>query len=206
MKTIFAAASTLALSLSAAQAGTVTSTFDTDGEGFTLSGGALSFAATGGNPGGHIRATDTVSTFMQLTLPSKFTAAPLLEGGTISFDAREFGSGPSVSGFGTITLSDGTNTATRDPFGSTLPAGVWTSISADLDAGDWSLSGGTFETILANISSISIQVESINGFDEVVGIDNVSVDTVSPVPLPMTAPLLIAGVLGLGYATRRGRR
>jgi hypothetical protein len=80
----------LMLGASHAQAGIVTSTFDTDTDGWTMfqnAGPQFGWIATGGNPGGHIGATDQTSDWAYVQAPAKFLA-PAQYGGTLSFDLR----------------------------------------------------------------------------------------------------------------------
>lgn len=80
----------LLLAASCAQAGIVTSTFDTDADGWTMfqnAGPLFGWVATGGNPDGHIGATDQTSDWAYVQAPSKFLA-PAAYGGTFSFDLK----------------------------------------------------------------------------------------------------------------------
>ena len=68
----------------------VVSTFDTDKDGWTLfqnAGPNFDWIASGGNPGGHIAATDNTSDWAYVKAPDKFLA-PALYGGTFSFDLK----------------------------------------------------------------------------------------------------------------------
>jgi len=68
----------------------VTSTFDIDKDGWTLfqnSGPNFDWIAVGGNPTGHIGATDNTADWAYVQAPSKFLA-PARYDGTFSFDLR----------------------------------------------------------------------------------------------------------------------
>lgn len=68
----------------------ITSTFDTDKDGWTLfqnSGPNFDWIAVGGNPAGHIGATDNTSDWAYVQAPSKFLT-PAQYNGTFSFDLR----------------------------------------------------------------------------------------------------------------------
>lgn len=68
----------------------VISTFDTDQDGWTLfqnSGPNFDWIATGGNPAGHIGATDNTSDWAYVQAPAKFLA-PARYDGEFSFDLR----------------------------------------------------------------------------------------------------------------------
>lgn len=68
----------------------VVSTFDTDKDGWTVfqnSDANFDWIAAGGNPSGHIGATDNTSDWAYVRAPSKFLA-PALYNGTFSFDLK----------------------------------------------------------------------------------------------------------------------
>ncbi|MBS1829537.1 MAG: PEP-CTERM sorting domain-containing protein [Acidobacteria bacterium] len=70
--------------------GNVSSTFDTNNDGWTLfqnSGPNFDWIASGGNPGGHIGATDNTSDWAYVSAPSKFVTAAQYNQ-TFSFDLR----------------------------------------------------------------------------------------------------------------------
>lgn len=76
--------------LSTATNADVISTFDTDLDGWTLfqnSGPNFDWISTGGNPGGHLGATDNTSDWAYVKAPAKFVT-PALYDGTFSFDLR----------------------------------------------------------------------------------------------------------------------
>ena len=78
------------LATSSAEAGVIISTFDTDDDGWTLfqNGGApFGWIAAGGNPDGHIGATDKTNDWAYVQAPSKFLG-PAQYDGTFSFDLR----------------------------------------------------------------------------------------------------------------------
>jgi hypothetical protein len=186
----------------AALAAPVVSTFDTDTDGWTLSGGVLSFAATGGNPGGHLLADDTQGDNMVLTAPAKFLV-PLALGGAIRFDAREVenpdGNFPE---FGRIFLASATHVATYDAFSGDLGPD-WTTITAPLTASLWGLSESDFASLIGGLSVMTVIVESGDNVSEMVAIDNFSVDAAHVVPLPFAAPMLPSALAALGLMRRR---
>jgi len=80
----------VAIATSCAQAGFVTSTFDTDADGwmvFQNTDAQFGWIANGGNPDGHIGATDNTADWAYVMAPSKFLA-PAEYNGTFSFDLR----------------------------------------------------------------------------------------------------------------------
>lgn len=89
-KTVLLRLALLTAALASGAFGDVVSTFDTDNDGWTLfqnSGPNFDWIASGGNPAGHIGATDNTSDWAYVSAPSKFlTAAQYQE--TFSFDLR----------------------------------------------------------------------------------------------------------------------
>jgi len=90
--------------------------------------------------------------------------------------------------------------------GSTVPfvAAGWFATSVPMLAANWSVTGGTWASVLGNVTEFKLQIETVfsTGFPgEVSGIDNVLLSTV---PEPSTAALWSAG--GLAWLLFRARR
>ena len=189
-----------------ANAATVSSSFDSSAEGWVLQGGALAFVASGGNPGGHLQSTDQDSSSMTLVAPATYVGLVLKDGGTLQFDFREITvTGPDAAFAGTVTLSGGGLYAQRTVI-TVSPSSGWATYSATLQASDWGVTQTAWNTIIADISAITVNVEGSNGAGEVTGFDNFSVETVPAViPAPAGLPLL-AGALGVAWARSRRRR
>lgn len=195
--------------LSVVQAADVSSTFDTDAQGFTLVGdGLLSHTIDQGN--GHLVVTDTNgSTDVYLSVPLAAVGADWSAylGGTLSFDARMAnGIAPSWPDFGTVRF---TSTADQVAFADLAPdvAGVitepgaqWKTYSITLDSSQFS--GASLVGVLPSLKSITISMEAGNGPIEVVAFDNFAV---SSVPEPQTWVLSALGLASLvGLRWRRG--
>lgn len=204
MKNIVTALAASAALLGAASAATQTATFDSDAEGFTTSGFGLTWTAMGGNPGGYLRLNDDTGGVGTL-LVGPDLVTPLMVGGQISVDATFFsGSGSNFTGFGELTLSGGGFQRTVDIISGLPPVGSWQTYSVDLTAATWGLNDADFSSMLANIDAISLVVETTVGVNEVLGIDNFSIDAASPVPVPAAA-LLFAPLAGAAFRRRRQR-
>lgn len=182
--------------------------FDADAQGWTLSDGDLNYVSTGGNTGGYINTTDTNSNDMALHAP----AAALGNwsqylGGTLSFDALNTNNRLSdYGGFGTVTISGNGQTVTFDLATSANNPpnnGLWNAYSAVLSQAVW---GSNLASVLSNVTSFTLTTESFSSStfpDEQVGIDNISITSVSNVPEPETYGMLLAGLGLVGFSARR---
>ena len=183
-------------------ASATTSTFDTDDEGWTITGDAqgssvvATYHATGGNPGGYISATDNV------------------QGGVWYFKAPEAFHGNFTAGYNTNLTFDLKQSSLNSQFDSVdvylrgggleltfdtpnNPGTEWTSYSLNLsETGGW-LIGGAAPTqtqmlqVLGNVTDLQIRGEFVTGAD--IG----SLDNVTMVPEPATLALLAIGGVGL---------
>ena len=165
------------------EASIIQSSFEDDGEGWTLRGGSLSWKDSSGNPGGFIIAEDLINTNMDILAPPKFLGNLLeFENGTISFDAIEL---ENVSDpwhtFGVVTITSDAGSISKDLAPGPL-RWVWTHYAGILSAAEWGVSDSEWKAILSNVTEITINVES--GWfvgAETVGIDNVIVNS-DPIP------------------------
>lgn len=203
-----------------AEAATLSSTFDTDADGWTgnVPEGALSYVATGGNPGGHIRLTDTgagvINGFASGALagPSFSGDLSAFDGGTLSFDMITItGGGGTFASFGTVFLfaagdanpGDQTPDAMADAAAVAPTSAAWQNYSLTFDAATFGVSQTAWDAILANVDTIGIATDAFSGADTI-GLDNFTLtDAVAPVPLPATALLLLAALGGLAGLRRR---
>lgn len=143
---------------------------------------------------------------MTLVAPAAYTGLALKDGGTLQFDFREItATGPDAAFAGTVTLTGGGQSAQRTVI-TVSPSSSWATYSATLQASDWGVSQSVWDTIIADISAITVNVEGSNGAGEATGFDNFSVETVPAViPAPAGLPLL-AGALGAAWGLSRRRR
>jgi hypothetical protein len=201
------AAAFTAVSAGGASAATIVNSFDNDAEGWTASGGNLTWQATGGNTGGYISMSDGNTAFMQAVAGSSFLGdLSVFDGGTFSFDAIQTAQGTSgsyLSGFGIVRLSGGGISASLDVF-TVNPTNTWQTAAVLFDAATWGLSQSAWDTLLSNVTSFRIETESWNNVSETVGLDNIRLSNMSPIPVPAAGLLLLSalGALGVGRRLR----
>jgi len=81
------------------------------------------------------------------------------------------------------------------------PGATWKTYTATLDSATFANQGGaSLASVLANLASVTLSAEAGNGPVEIVGIDNFRV---MAVPEPSTWALMLAGLAGMAWATRR---
>ena len=202
-------ASFLSAAFSASATSIVTS-FDTGLEGWTEQGSGfgpfLTYSASGGNPGGFGRFGDAANT------PDLYAVAPAaflgnlsaFDGGTVSFDAKFFPgilTNP-VAGFGLIEISNGGTSVSQD-IAPVTPDGNWQTFSGAFTAAGFGTSQATWNSILANVTSFTIQVDAYKPVQSgpAVGLDNITI-----VPEPASGTLLILAGVALAPALFRSRR
>ena len=191
-------------------AAAASSTFDTDDEGWTITGDAQAGGAepthngTGGNPGGYIAATDDV------------------QGGVWYFRAPASFHGDFSSGYGTNLTFDLQQSSLSNQFNAvdiylrgaglelrydtaSNPGIDWTNYSVLLqEQAGWTLNGSAptqaeFLQVLGDVTDLQIRGEYIPGPD-VGGLDNVVF-----VPEPVGLLSLTVAWAGLGLRRRRNR-
>jgi hypothetical protein len=226
MKKFLALLATVILLPVAAKAAPVSSTFDSDAEGWTvnLDGTNLTWHATGGNPGGFISAEDNpVGVTWYFLAPAKFLGNQSSQFGlTLCFDLKQFGSGnqedipPDVvlsSGL-TVIYIDNLPAPNTDPIapphtGSVTPFTHY-EIALDSSAG-WQkvvspigpvvapASDADILGVLGNLTSLQIKGEFRRDVDQG-SLDNVILGCI---PEPSTTALVLAALTGFGWFARR---
>lgn len=210
-----------------AGAAAVSSSFDTDADGWTAtafadtstiftspplqSGIAPDFNAAGGNPAGFISVVDPDSGWTYFVAPSKFLGDQSDKlGGTLTFALQQhFENGSIIAVPATVALRSGSLVLVH--LAGTVPASTpdWTDFGVGLEAAHWRVgtAGGAvatdveFAQALSALDGLFISAEFVTPIVEVTGLD--SVNLVAPVPLP-AAVWGFTGALGvLGLRRRR---
>lgn len=204
MRTWLQSASALSLALSCGMASAdLLYTFDTDAQGVTATGAALTEGS------GFLTLQDIDSADMAVYLPSADLSNGLQYlGGTLSFDATNLnGAVNDWFTFGTVRLSGGGLFVELDTVPGAEPAGDWKTYSVVLDEVTW---GPSLSVVLAQLSGVSITLESHIGYDssnggfELNGVDNIRL--AAAVPEPGTWALALTGLLVVPWVARRPAR
>jgi hypothetical protein len=164
----------------------------------TSFGGFLEHVSTGGNPGGYMRAIDTVAAGGPLYVagPSEFRG-DLRGYSEVRWDEFLFQTGGVVQSTSALLIGpDNTVYASDDPV---APTGEWRTRSVLLESESWSLLAGSmsFEDVLQDgwlAFNMDVSVASQPTLES--GIDNVML-----IPEPTTFAIL--GLAGLGVRKRR---
>jgi hypothetical protein len=162
----------------------VTSTFDTDDDGWTMLGDVASsgWQATGGDPGGYYQWVDAATgADSYFNAPSKFLGdMSAYYGGSLTYSLQD--TGDNYNGVPDIKLiGDGMELDFYDA-GTPGITPSWGNFSATLTASGWETTGGSAATtqemdeVLGDLTQLEIRGEYVDG-GETGGIDNVVMST-----------------------------
>lgn len=199
-----------ALEIPAAVLGDMTyaeSTFDTGMEGWTVnpSGGpgtaSFTWMASGGNPGGYGRYYENRVGNDVAVAPAAFLGDwSALDGvGKISYDMRlhSHGGGPIDYPEFVIAGPGGSARVDVGPWGG--PGYSWATYSAPISASSWTLLSGTWDGLLSDVTSFTIDMDLRSGI-EYWNVDNVAI---TYIPAPGAALLGAMGLGLVGWVKRR---
>lgn len=188
----------------------VTSTFETDTEGWQAQGdvqGALTWSATGGNPGGHVLIDDlTTGGVTYFVAPAGFRGDQSAALGTyLTFDLMQVYPGRADQFDSSDVILQGNGLTLSFDTASNPTNGAWTAYAVPLSAPGWKVSSLTgadataeqFAAVLSNLSALKIRAEYQTGPD--VG----HLDNIALVPEPETTAMLLLGLVGLAVAVHR---
>jgi len=158
----------------------VSSTFDTDADGWTMVGDVASdgWIATGGDPGGYFQWVDAATGAEGLyNAPAKFLGdKSTFYGGTLTYNLQD--TGDNLPG-ADIVLTGGGVTLYYPTAGTPGITPAWGAFSANLTEVGWTMADGVtaataqqMQTVLADVTSLEIRAEYVYG-DESGGLDNV---------------------------------
>ena len=156
----------------------ILSSFDLDSEGWSVNGGNIYYQNSNGNPGGFIEFDDNQDGAGIFIAPSKFLGdLTLYDQGKLKFDLKNtYDNGQdSLYGYGNVRISSSNSYADKN----VVPLGYiseWTSFSIPMTAGDWGLTESGWDSLLADVIEISIQMDAQWNYYDRVGLDNFSIN------------------------------
>ncbi len=196
------------------------STFDAGDEGWTVGdffaatgASTPTYVATGGNPGGFIRANDWYG-WNGFHAPTAFLGdQSAAYGGVIHVEQRVLSSDGAA--YPMVVISDG---ITSLQYRTTPPGTGWTSYDIALTASaGWEImntsgnpgapaSEAQLQTVLSNLVFMNFEADWQTGSDQV-DLDNVRLESPgTPVPLPPSLLLLAPGLAGFAVMRRRFKK
>ncbi len=180
--------------------GNITSTFDTDLDGWGQVPGettSISFVSTGGNPGGYIQNSDTGPTAGNIVAPDKFLGnwSVIEDFGELKWDFNMFrqGNGTPVDLRAYISGPGGDAVFFSGVYAS---SNTWITITAPIQESKWTMTSGNWDNLLLNVTEMRLLIENVTTISvfEITGIDNVSLTTI-PAPGALLLGLFGSGIV-----------
>ena len=159
------------------------SSFDTDAENWSVSGGALYFNGTGGNPAGFIEFEDNEDMCGYFATPGMFLGdLSEFSQGTLGFDLKNtYDNGQTLLAcYGLVKISSGALYAEKYIVPYNIYLNDWTAFSVPLTAADWGVTSTRWDSILADVTEIIIYMDAQMNYYDRIGLDNFCFT--SPVP------------------------
>jgi len=159
----------------------IISTFDVDNEGWTVNGGILYYHGSGGNPDGFIEFEDDQDGKGVFLAPGKFLGdLTPYDQGTITFDLKNTvdNGQDSLYGYGNVKISSSNSSAEKN----VVPLqyySEWTSFTIPLTDSIWGLTESGWDSLLADVTEITIQMDAQWNYYDRSGLDNFSINPFS---------------------------
>jgi putative membrane-bound dehydrogenase-like protein len=140
------------------------------------------FQKMGGNPGGWLQLDDASGGRMAIVLPERWYGNfPSYDRGALSFDARTVAAnnGSPHEAFGLVEITGAGRTIQCDVAspGAVVPGASWTTYRLTLDAERFGVEETEWKRILSDVTQIIIRLEGFANANEVMGLDNILLQT-----------------------------
>jgi len=159
----------------------IISNFDIDADGWTANGGPIYYHSSGGNPDGFIEFEDDQDGKGVFIAPSKFIGnLTAYDQGSINFDLKNtYDNGQdSLWGYGIVKITSSNSYAEKN----VVPLGYyseWTSFTIQMNAVEWGLTESGWDSLLADVTEISIQMDAQWNYYDKSGLDNFAINPYS---------------------------
>lgn len=179
----------------------VESTFSSDLDGWTIENpviGTLTYQAAGGNPGGFAKFTDLAGGRGLAIAPVKFLGdwSNLNNNAILSFDHKVIDFGQNIDGLPFRVNISGVGGAAYWS-SNTAPSANWQTLNATIAEANWTVTSGTWATLLADVSYMAIAIEGIDNTQGNLDIDGMDNVRIRAIPEPATLALLCTGAVAL---------
>lgn len=161
----------------------VVTTFDTDLEGWMITGdNDFIWQPAGGNPGGNLDVNDRVTGAHNYAVaPASYLGdwSAVTSADTLSYEVylvNTSGGGLGGQSYVFRISGPGGSAWALDAVALHPPENTWTRLAVSMDQADWNVTGGTWTDLLENVTSLRCNAEFINGGEEV-RLDNISLSS-----------------------------